>query len=656
MGYMMDVARRMERPEVMRRAVAGMADCGYNLFALNLEDAYAYPRHPALGRKHAYSPDFMAEVQDLCARQKMELMPVIPSLGHADWITSKPGYRKYDEGRGTDRLHGCLSPSFPETSELLRELYEDWCEHIPGQYLHVGLDESPDMGRYHRRTHEAEEVDLAGMFADHCNRLHDIVQRLGRRMVMWGDMFYYLPRAIELVDKDIVVADWFYYPFSRMPRVETFNFEELDSSRRLREAGFEVWGVPSVWPNYPFPDVRERWRNLRDWVRYGCEVGFGGILNTDWENSFGFYSNADLLFRAFGRGLKRRNGTAIEIDLQAVLQKSAGAAIPERLVEDILGLGLFHLTGHGNRSLHGRPLEALASDAREAECRRKYELLSEMLADLPGLMAQADTDARNDLRAIGLSHQMLLATWKLGAMLPGCYRRLCEGDEHRLEVRDTFDALAQMVAAFAEEYRAHWGSVRFEDDPSPILAWAERTCRTLRAWVEAAETGSAAKHPLFVTPRLEYALKCRYPALPVMESALLWPDGEQQIVSDILIRFEGDCARPERAFKQSSAHPLGRNELPCAIHCAVRHYGQVGIEKVSVRWRGREYAYHLARTAGEWVTTEESTLWLGPRKATAQMPLTRDVPDEAWFEPEQGEEGIRPGAEWAAPVHSRRPT
>jgi hypothetical protein len=638
MGYTMDIARRIERPEVVRRAISGMADCGYNLFGLYLEGAYAYPRHPALARKHAYSPEFMAEVQGLCRQEGMELMPIIPSLGHTDWITSKPGYRDYDEGRGTDQLCGCVSPSFPETYDLLTELYEDWCRHVPGEYLHVALDESPDMGQYHRRTHGTEGLDLARMFADHCNRLHDIVQRLGRRMVMWGDMFYYLPQAIPLVKKDIIVADWYYYHFPRMPRVETFNFEDVDSSRRLKEAGLEVWGVPSVWANYPFPDVRERWQNLQDWIRYGREVGIGGILNTDWENSFGFYSNADLLFRSFGRGVKRRNWTDVKIDLKDVLQETAGATVPERLVDDILRLGEFHLTGHGNRAMHARPLESLASAARQAECRSNYEKLSGMLADLPDVMGRAGNAAgKGDLRAIALCHQVLLVTWRLGAVLPECYRLLCAGDEHRQEVCVIFDAMAQMVETFAEGYRDHWRSVRFEDDPSPILMWAEETCRTLRAWADAAKTGNLAEHPLVARPRLEDVLKCRYPALPVMDSAVIWPDGEEQTVCDILIRFEGACAQPEQAFEQHSAHPLSRREVPSRIRCTVRYYGQIGIEKVNVVWRGRKYPYHLVRTMGEYATTEDNIVWLGPRKATPEMPMTRDRGDQAWFEMDQSE-------------------
>src|SRR5690606_20461270 len=130
--------------------------------------------------------------------------------------------------------------------ELMRELFEDWANHIPGSWLHVGLDESPAMGRW--AEEQGQTIDHARMFADHCNRLNGIVKELGRRMIMWGDMFYYYPEAMDMIDTDIIVADWYYYPFPSTPRVEAYNFADVDLTGELVKRGIEVWGAPSTWP------------------------------------------------------------------------------------------------------------------------------------------------------------------------------------------------------------------------------------------------------------------------------------------------------------------------------------------------------------------------------------------------------------------------
>ena len=208
-GFQIDVARQIERPEVLHEAVETLAACGHNVCMLYLEDAYQYPRHPGVARRHAYSVDCMQRLQSRCARHGMELIPVIPALGHGGYITAKPGYAKYDEGRDSGAICGSVCPSFPESYTLLRELFEDWCRHVPGRYLHAGLDESAAMGRHHIQTHGRAGFDPADMFAAHANKLAQIARDLGRRLIIWGDMLYYLPGAIGKLDKDIIIADWY---------------------------------------------------------------------------------------------------------------------------------------------------------------------------------------------------------------------------------------------------------------------------------------------------------------------------------------------------------------------------------------------------------------------------------------------------------------
>ena len=36
------------------------------------------------------------------------------------------------------------------------------------------------------------------------------------------------PAAIDLLDRDIIVCDWYYYTFEKTPRVEAFNFAPVD--------------------------------------------------------------------------------------------------------------------------------------------------------------------------------------------------------------------------------------------------------------------------------------------------------------------------------------------------------------------------------------------------------------------------------------------
>jgi hypothetical protein len=126
---------------------------------------------------------------------------------------------------------------------------------------------------------------LAGHFAGHVNRLHALTGSLGLRMGMWADMLYFLPDAVPLLPADIMAYEWYYYPFTRKPRVEFFNFAESDLGDRLRARGIEYWGCPmnGAFRFEPMPNFSDRLANIASWWRHCRKTNAAGFLVTSWE-------------------------------------------------------------------------------------------------------------------------------------------------------------------------------------------------------------------------------------------------------------------------------------------------------------------------------------------------------------------------------------
>ncbi len=630
-AYQIDVARRLERMETLSECVETLSDCGYTACMLYLEDAYQYPRHPRIGRRHAYSPSQMKALQEQCARHGQELIPVIPALGHAAYITSKEGYATYDEGRGSDKLTSTVSPSFPETYELLGELFADWCEHVPGRYLHVGLDESPAMGQWAER--QGETVEHAALFAEHCNQLNALVKGLGRRMIMWGDMFYYFPAAIELVDRDIIVADWYYYPFPVTPRIEAFNFSDVDLTGELIKRGFEVWGAPSTWPNMPFPNVEERWANVSDWCRYGKERGMQGLLITDWENSTGFCGNIALVMRAFGLALS--GGGDVEAELRRSLAEMTGLPEAAELAEELIELGRHHLTGRDDRVIFFSPLETQIIAERQSLCREHWEATRDLLPSLLDLEGKTKLpEGKHLLASLRLSHRLTVLAWQLGWSMPAFMERLravAHGQVDNQLAKD-FQALADEMESFSRQYAMYWNEVRFADDAGSTVAWAEGVAMKLRGWGALLEDlQPAPEHPLYVQSRLICHLKCRHPALPVLMQTIRWKDGHEQRSGLAMIRFAGPFAQPDKEWEEFRCMVLERNELPEEITLTSNNYGEVGVADVIVERGDQRHHYYAAESAGEYVAREGGVVWLGPIGAAQTDPTTRPTQDWARF-------------------------
>lgn len=429
----MELSHHKERPEVVQRTVDDLSLAGYNLCQLNLEDAYFYPSHPDLAPARTFDAAFMKDLAARCAARGMELVPVIPSLGHCAYITEKPAYAHLDEGRGTARLHGTVSPSFPETYALLGDLYADWCREVPGRYLHVGLDESPAVGFYEQRTSGTGGRPAVELFASHCNRLNAIAKRLGRRMIMWGDMFLHYPHAMDLVDHDIIIAEWQYFLFPRAPLVECHDNRETDTAGRLRRAGFEVWGVPSVWPCNPVCDIEERWTNVRDWIRYGRETGIAALVVSDWGNRLELFCISHFVMRVIARSIETDAVHAADAVGWVLGTWLAGEPAVPALARDLGQIGRFQTRVFMDDKRYKQPLCGFLADApeRRAECRDKTAALAKLFGELPAARDRAVGEGRTLLEAVRLSHEYLRldVRWRCDHVPMGNFEVLCRWED-----------------------------------------------------------------------------------------------------------------------------------------------------------------------------------------------------------------------------------
>ncbi|MHB9056989.1 MAG: family 20 glycosylhydrolase [Paludibacteraceae bacterium] len=635
-GFQIDVARQIERPELLLESIRHLGRCGYNLCMLYLEDAYDYPEHRTIGRKHAYSAGFMQKIYKVCQGTKMELVPVIPSLGHCAYITSKPGYEKYDEGFEFGTNYGTLIAGHEETYKLMTGLFKDWCNHIPGKYIHVGLDESPHMGLSHIHKNDAEKLDALALFVNHCQRLNTIVKDLGRKMIMWGDMFYYFPEAIGRLDRDIIVADWYYYSFNNTPRIEAFNFSEINLSGDLKKAGFEVWGIPSVWPNYPFPDIFDRLANLRSWQCYGEKCKIDGIVNTDWENSLGFFSISELLYATFERMCQNYDEKLLPQALTETVENMTGVKPNDEFVQDLLNLGIYQLAGHADRILMTGSVMTMVSTAqpRIEEFRQKAEKLREMFIGIDVMIEKCRlAEGRILLKSVSLCHRTLFTVWNSCWIISDVYSSLIENKEIFIRAGARLDSLAKEIFSLNRDYSDFWGRVRFDDDKQKSISpWAVCTMNELHALAEIFNSQlTLRKNPMFMRPLLELELECAHPALPILDIEVHWAGGTIQKSRQIMIKFESAYAVPDKYWRQYASIPLEKNQLPETIVFISAHYGQIGIRRVKITWQGVGYEYAVHNTDGRKLIYSSDALLLGPVGATSFDSTHRPDSDKACY-------------------------
>jgi hypothetical protein len=287
-AFQWDLARQVERLDVLKKLLPRYAAWGYEELYLHLEDAVHFPGLPGVGRADAYTYEELGELVFAAARVGIKVVPIVNLLGHTQYLIKHPDWRDLNElrdARGHALPQGQVCPLHPRTVEAATLLLRDLAPYCTAGKVHVGLDESFHLGKCPRCRDEVARIGLGGHFAAHVHRLHALCRPHDLQMGLWADMLYFVPEAIPLLPRGLIAYDWYYYPFAKKPRVEFFNFAEHDLVPALRQQGIAYYGCPmnGAFRHEPLPVFGDRLANLKSWWQHGLTVAAEGFLVTSWE-------------------------------------------------------------------------------------------------------------------------------------------------------------------------------------------------------------------------------------------------------------------------------------------------------------------------------------------------------------------------------------
>jgi hypothetical protein len=226
--------------------------------------------------------DFSMDKRDLrqviaFARQhQMEVIPLVQSMGHSEWIFRNG--QNLDIAEDPENLRA-YCPLNPRTYSFIDAVYDEALQVFEPRSFHIGHDEVNMFGRfpYHE---ECKRRGLTQLFVDDVLHHYNRFKHRGIRTMMWGDMLLHrsesadmaafaespeeAQRRREMLPKDIIICDWHYQP--RPP--EEFVQKNL---RVFQQAGFEV--VATTWYT-PM--------NIYNFAKAAQQAGILGLLQSTW--------------------------------------------------------------------------------------------------------------------------------------------------------------------------------------------------------------------------------------------------------------------------------------------------------------------------------------------------------------------------------------
>ncbi len=257
--------------DYIKRQIRTEAFFKLNMHSFYMEHTFQSESHPLIGPAGgSLTPAEIRELVAYAKRYHVELVPEQQTFGHLHKALRLEKYAELAETPYGD----VLSPQQEGSYKLIADWYKELNELFPGQFFHIGEDETFELGEGQSRE-AARTRGVGAIYFEHLNRVRDILKPYNRRLMFWGDIALHHPDLIGNIPKDMIVMNWQYGAR-----------DEFGSSiQPFKDAGLEQFACPGAqnW-NQIFPNLEAARKNITNFVRDGQKAGAIGMMNTTWDD------------------------------------------------------------------------------------------------------------------------------------------------------------------------------------------------------------------------------------------------------------------------------------------------------------------------------------------------------------------------------------
>jgi|HubBroStandDraft_4_1064222.scaffolds.fasta_scaffold32334_2 hexosaminidase len=271
-GVQDDISRGpIPTEEFMKRQIRTLAGYKVNLFALYMEHVFDFASQPLVAPKEAaLTPQEIKALVVYAKNLYVTILPEQQTFGHLHHMLKYEIYADVAE-----RPHGhVITPTKDRSYDLIKAMYADLVPLFPGPFLHVGGDETFELGRGQTAT-RAGQVGLGRVYLEHMQKVNEILLPYRKQLMFWGDIAVKYPQLLTILPKDMIAVPWDY---DAEPSYESI-------IKPYRDAGLRVVVAPGAnnW-NQVWPDLDVAFVNVRNFVRDGQKLGAMGMMNTMWND------------------------------------------------------------------------------------------------------------------------------------------------------------------------------------------------------------------------------------------------------------------------------------------------------------------------------------------------------------------------------------
>ena len=257
--------------DYIKRQIRTQAFFKLNMHSFYMEHTFSSESHPLIGPAGgSLTPAEIRELVTYARNYHVELVPEQQTFGHLHKALRLEKYADLAEMPYGD----VLSPQQAGSYKLVADWYKELNELFPGQFFHIGADETFELGQGQSRT-QAQAKGVGAIYFEHLNRVRELLKPYNKRLMFWGDIALSHPNLIGNIPKDLIVMNWQYD-----------TRDDFSSTiKPFQDAGLQQFVCPGAqtW-NQIFPNTEAAIKNIVNFVRDGQKAGAMGMLNTTWDD------------------------------------------------------------------------------------------------------------------------------------------------------------------------------------------------------------------------------------------------------------------------------------------------------------------------------------------------------------------------------------
>jgi len=293
-----DTKHHQDKKEYVESFIRDLAHYKINQVVWEWEDKLAYTSHPEIGAPGAFTIAEMQHFTQYAKHYHIELVPLVQGLGHVSFILKWPQYASLREIPSSNWE---FCPLKEESYKLLFDLWDEAIKATPGStYIHIGSDETYELGLCPKCQAKAQEVGKSGVYLLFANKAADHFKKSGRQVMVWEP-----PQGWEMSKSPSINVK----PAKSLVLTESYEYETPDFkyAKRSKDLGYKVYaydpnpGIEHLFLPYFFkedddgktiPGCLEESHNFYSSI--SKSNAYDGIISTSWDDS-GLHNQAWML-------------------------------------------------------------------------------------------------------------------------------------------------------------------------------------------------------------------------------------------------------------------------------------------------------------------------------------------------------------------------